>query len=1160
MILSAAFYGLKLYIYNTINARLQHKIEFKNLDFGVFPLRIQVRDLKELVIKDKNIISFKEVTAEMPFFSFFSKIKTIDISIHQPVVRFDKSLLKKSKTAKTPSLGAFKIRRVNLVDGKLIYSSPMFYATLEKFNLKSFPKENDTIYRLWSPHMKVVFPMSVVSLRHLIALSQTMPHNVFFPVREITVFEGQMLAEFREHLNSYRIGKFYWETEQLKINANGRVYKDGKLALNLYARGSLRQILDPVLFGLSIREYMTADARIKKTKDGPFMVDGDLSFNHFSIKGEPFKDMKGTIGWDSKSKRLRIDTRFRDEIYSGSRLNLEKGKNGFLLTASNLSAEKVSKIVGIDGSVPMGGLMEQLTLEIRGREFKGSAFFAQDPENFKPNRFNSAGKVDFTYNSGEKSVLFSSDNLQTEFGHLAEVTGAVTPRAEKAMDIKIKGFVDEAGELEKYTLFYINLPLSMWRLQKGRSTIDIHVKEINNTIYTDGNIQLKEFYSGPERINSLTGRVTGKGGFARGQLVFDDPSLTGRAEFTYDNKDKDLKIKFKDIKGETKKVLNILDIDLSLSGPMQGDFTYTDHKTMKTPMVNGTFNGERAEFYDFVFDNISGQLEYTDALTVRNLQGTYMGGKARAELTVDYSRELFDIHGKITDIDLNKMNRAFKGKWDIDFNGKGAFNKDPIIFNYRSGAIYFFSEQSFAVKGDGKIFTNFSDFRLNTTGNIRDRGISSPYRLNFGKNASRFSGDYHLDLENIDLLIPWGNSRGTMKVDGSISSMENGEMTTEGYASFSGQVLSFPNFPHALMNFSGDVMFKNLHFTLRSLQGSIGGGAVEGSGFLNIDGNSLSGLMLELSGKNMSLYPMDRASFTLDGDIKVNYLPNRDKLLLSGQLELISGLWEREIDEGVSFNTDASLSASTSIILDMLEYDLRMFSRNNIQFNNGIGQGSGKFDLRLTGDRDFPILLGYVEIPSGFVNFSGKKFDLIRGKLTFNNKFQNDPLVNIESEAFIKNYRIRFGITGTASQIKPELQSSPPLPPRDILTLIAIGELFKRPTSTELSSQIGTGTTDLIASELTEQITKRTKKIFGNYMLRLDPNISSVTGSGMDTSRLIVGKEISKDFLIVYSTNFSTQRQEVVYLQYQLSPSLSLIGMRNEEGRLSLDIRFRKRH
>jgi autotransporter translocation and assembly factor TamB len=182
----------------------------------------------------------------------------------------------------------------------------------------------------------------------------------------------------------------------------------------------------------------------------------------------------------------------------------------------------------------------------------------------------------------------------------------------------------------------------------------------------------------------------------------------------------------------------------------------------------------------------------------------------------------------------------------------------------------------------------------------------------------------------------------------------------------------------------------------------------------------------------------------------------------------------------------------------------------------------------------------------------------MKAKARFKN---NNASVDLESETFIKNYRIKFNVRGTLSHLKPEFQSNPPLPPRDILTLLSLGELFERPTTTELSSQIGTGTTGLIAQEITEQIKKRTKKIFGDYVLRINPNITNIAGASVEgSSRVIVGKSIARDVLIVYSTNFSTQRQEVVYVQYQLSPTVSLIGKRNENGRFSIDIRFRRRH
>ena len=96
---------------------------------------------------------------------------------------------------------------------------------------------------------------------------------------------------------------------------------------------------------------------------------------------------------------------------------------------------------------------------------------------------------------------------------------------------------------------------------------------------------------------------------------------------------------------------------------------------------------------------------------------------------------------------------------------------------------------------------------------------------------------------------------------------------------------------------------------------------------------------------------------------------------------------------------------------------------------NSFGTITGKFDLRLTGNKDFPMLTGFIESHSGKLNFSDKKFDLIKARIEFNNKFVIDPQINIESEAFIKDYRIKFNIKGTMSHIKPELQSNPPLPP-----------------------------------------------------------------------------------------------------------------------------------
>jgi TamB, inner membrane protein subunit of TAM complex len=1096
-----------------------------------------LKDVNEFVITDKNIVSFKRVSAEIPLISLFSKPIDVNINIHQPKIVFDDSLLKGRKKKQTQPK-AFKINKVNIIDGEVIYDTPKLYVNLLKFNLLSFPRKRATIYRLTSPHLKVMFPIGK---------------------KQVTV-EGQMLCEFRELNNSWKVGKFYWETEHANINVNGRVMKDGRIALNIYTQGSARQILDPLIHKLSIREFMYGNARLEKGKSGKVTIEGDFNYNTFFVNGEEFKNMRGSVQWDNKSKRLRIFSHLQADGHRAT-FNLNKIGKTIQIEAGRVPAAKVSRLLDIDDMIPLGGMIKDVTFDINGRQFDGSANLEQIPDNPNPKEFNAGGHVKFAYNTKSKSVSFSGENLKGEFGTIQYIKGKSTPKERTKLSLQIKGHVDRAQFLDKYTRYYINLPLKRWNLKGGNSTIDLDLKKINRDFFIESNIHFKNFYSGKEKIESMKGRISTAKNLTTGTLKVTDKNLTGNMLFQLDKKKDDLKITFENLHGESKKVLNLLDIDLSLTGQMTGDFVYSDKAGMKVPLVTGRFEAKRANFYDFIFDDLRGDLEYSDSTTLKNLTYRYMNGKGKADIFIKFDTEEFDIKGNIEKIDLNRFNNEFKGTTDLMFRGMGHFDIDPIQLTFQSSDIFFFKDRSFKVIGDGTILTDFAHFKLETKSTLFDSKSESPFIFRLNRKNNRFTGDYEGELTDINLLIPWGDNKGKVKFRGRISGPSGDQLSTEGYAEFKGKVLSFPNFPHVLEDFSGDMIFRDLNFTLRSMKGTLGGGTVQGSGYLKIEDNKLDSLYIGMGGKQMTLYPWDRTSFTLDADLTLKYLKERKKLLMAGDIKVHSGLWEREVDENLYFNTNPSLSASGSTIMDMLEYDLKLVGEENIQLNNAFGEAKGKFNLRLTGNTDFPIVLGVIESREGAINFSGKKFDLIKAKFTFNDKFQNDPIMKIESEAFIKNYRIKFNINGPTSRVKPELQSSPPLPPRDILTLISVGELFRRPTSTELSTQIGTGTTGLIASELTEAIKKRTKKIFGNYLLRFEPNISSITGSSfVDSSRIIVGKEISKDFLIVYSTNFSTQRQQVVYLQYQISPSLSLIGMQNEDGRLSIDLRFRKRH
>jgi autotransporter translocation and assembly factor TamB len=391
-----------------------------------------------------------------------------------------------------------------------------------------------------------------------------------------------------------------------------------------------------------------------------------------------------------------------------------------------------------------------------------------------------------------------------------------------------------------------------------------------------------------------------------------------------------------------------------------------------------------------------------------------------------------------------------------------------------------------------------------------------------------------------------------MHLVGEIYTGSDGSMSSRGVAVFSGRTLSLPNFSHSLDNFQGTVTFFNTNFSLQSLRGEMGGGKVEGSGRLVINGGELRQLILNLQGKDLRLYPMDRVSCLVNPDLTLKY--EQKKLLLSGSLECQEVDWQREIDEHIVFSTRSELSTAESKIREMLQLDIGL-AGENILMQNSLGRIRGRFKLRLTGTASFPILSGTCEGNQGELYFSDRPFNVLKAKLVFNNNFFIDPLIHVESEAFIQNYRIRFDIRGSASRAKPELTASPPLPPQDILALVSLGEVFKRTASTEVSSQ--QGGTALVTSKLTEEIKNRANKLLGINLLRLDPYLAGQ--SSLAASRLTIGKTISKGLVVVYSTNLSTSRKEIMYLQYQLSPAISLIAMRNEEGHYSLDLRLRAR-
>jgi autotransporter translocation and assembly factor TamB len=288
----------------------------------------------------------------------------------------------------------------------------------------------------------------------------------------------------------------------------------------------------------------------------------------------------------------------------------------------------------------------------------------------------------------------------------------------------------------------------------------------------------------------------------------------------------------------------------------------------------------------------------------------------------------------------------------------------------------------------------------------------------------------------------------------------------------------------------------------------------------------------------------------------LSLVKNSQRFILEGDFDVHRLSWRRELDEKFVFSSSPYYQSQTEPgIFDDLTLNIRLQAKNNSLMENSLGKIEGKFDLTVTGNVKAPILTGDIEAVGGNVYFQDRKFRILRARVSFINPLVIEPYLEFEGETFVKDYRVTFSLHGLLESLKPEFRSSPPLPPEDVLALLAMGEAFKRTYSYEKSTQLSTAS--LLSFQLAEEAKKRAEKLFRIDRFRIDPFI--MESSAETTARLTVGKMISRNFTLLYATNLSTQREELVRLEWELTDDLSVVGIRDEKGRLSLDVKIHKR-
>jgi translocation and assembly module TamB len=192
----------------------------------------------------------------------------------------------------------------------------------------------------------------------------------------------------------------------------------------------------------------------------------------------------------------------------------------------------------------------------------------------------------------------------------------------------------------------------------------------------------------------------------------------------------------------------------------------------------------------------------------------------------------------------------------------------------------------------------------------------------------------------------------------------------------------------------------------------------------------------------------------------------------------------------------------------------------------------------------------------------GNKYTVNRGDIRFQNPVRIDPILDMDLETKARGVVVNVSIAGTTQKLNVNYSSDPPLQPREIIALLAVGRAPNdsaglspdaASTSSTTLSEAGGG---LIGEAISEQLSSRLQRFFGASHVKIDP---PSTVEYLPEARLTVEQQVSKEVTLTYITNLNRTEEQIVQIQWDFSKRWSAIAVRDANGLFGVDFQYRIR-
>ncbi|WP_026443234.1 translocation/assembly module TamB domain-containing protein [Pseudacidobacterium ailaaui] len=386
---------------------------------------------------------------------------------------------------------------------------------------------------------------------------------------------------------------------------------------------------------------------------------------------------------------------------------------------------------------------------------------------------------------------------------------------------------------------------------------------------------------------------------------------------------------------------------------------------------------------------------------------------------------------------------------------------------------------------------------------------------------------------------------------------QNPELT--GQVKFSNVAMSVESLPNGLSQLNGTLQFTQDRLQVQSLTGTTGGGQVNVTGYITYQQGIYADLTV--TGKDIRIrYPAGISSMI---DAKLRLQGTQSAMTLGGNIQLT----RFSINPNLDFASFRNVSSNTSpppdpnAFSNHVRLNVHVTSSPDLDFQNSYAKLAGDVDLRIRGTVAQPSVLGRITITEGSATFAGTKYQLQHGDIFFSNPVRIEPVIDIDAATHVEDYDITIGVHGTPNNLTPTFRSEPPLSQQDIFSLLAMGRTEEEQQIYSMQAQqagVNTTADAILGGALNATLSSRIQKLFGGGSVKIDP--SWVGSIGNSTARITVSQQISNNATLTYATNINSTAQQLIQAEVNVTPTVSILAVRDESGVFSLMFKVHKRY